>query len=239
MCPHLTVSWLTIVFMLITSTIQVEIKLYMDQHLTVVATCHNLPPGWCCKNPSPPQFGRGNGLSNYLHWPFAVEFNHLHPRHLAAAFTPWNEQIDCDHLPPVKSKEGPGTFIFTTNYPVTLGAQPLFISGASYVQLPNKVPETVAEAELVAVQGLLGLRSLEKSWTAPGVHMRGSAEFETKSKRDIFGVQKGDAYIGPPPRGRFPDIITVNGTNYRSTNTSALDYRNADGELLDISDLGF
>ena len=239
-CSHSPAIWLTILSFLATLSLQVNINLNMGN--SIIATCTNFPPGWCCKNPSPPQLGsRASqvGLGHYRDYPLAVSYEHLQARHLAALFMPWNERFDCDHTPPVKTRSGPGSFVITINRNVGEGGPPEWISGASYIQLPNKVPETVSESEKMALQGLLGLRSAGKSWTAPGVTLKSEFGFRKSFRRDIFGGQRGDAYIGPPRQSRFPDVITVNGTDYRSTNTSLLEFRNADGDLLHASELGF
>ena len=39
---------------------------------------------------------------------------------------------------------------------------------------------------------------------------------------------------GPPPRWTYPDIVTLNETEYRSENTSELEYRSGGDELLDL-----
>ena len=235
---HSSVIWPTILSFLATLSLQVNINLNMGNG--IVATCTNFPPGWCCKNPSPRHSGSGAsqvGLGFDRDYPFAVSFEHLQPRHLAALYMPWNDQSDCDHNPPVKTRSGPGSFVIPSNRNVGEGGSPEWISGASYIQLPNKVPVTVSESEQMALQGLLGLRSAGKSWTAPGITMKSDFGFRKRFRRDIFRGQRGDAYIGVPPQSRFPDVITLNGTAYTSTNTSLLEYRNADGVILNAPEL--
>ncbi|KAL8734030.1 MAG: hypothetical protein Q9166_001791 [cf. Caloplaca sp. 2 TL-2023] len=144
----------------------------------------------------------------------------------------------CTNMPPTRTVRGPGHFL------VHNMVMPSPLSGVSYVQLPNEVPEDITTAEFVAVQGLLGLQTADKTWFAPGVIPStllgtGTSRFGSRSRRDVVRGLQGTAYIGPPPRSRYPDLITVNGTEYRSTNTSALNFQDSDGQFLDTSTLGF
>ena len=67
-------------------------------------------------------------------------------------------------------------------------------------------------------------------------------EGNKQMKRGVFrGDVKGTIYIGPPRRWRYPDLITEEGKEYRSSNrndTEALVFRSAGGEVFDISRLG-
>ncbi|KAL8916492.1 MAG: hypothetical protein Q9172_006282 [Xanthocarpia lactea] len=141
-------------------------------------------------------------------------------------------------MPPFRTQRGPGTF----RYP---DLRPFPITGVSYVTLPEGINEDITDNELLASEGLLGLRTTQQQWTAPGVsaaalfNAAALGALGSKFRRGIIRGESGTVYIGPPPRGRYPDLAVVNGVEYRSTNTSALDFRDADGQLLDISTLRF
>ena len=140
-------------------------------------------------------------------------------------------------MPPFKIQRGPGNF----NFP---DLRPFPITGVSYIVLPQGIEQDTTNNEILASQGLLGLRTAQQQWTAPGVSAAAlfngaaSGALGSKFRRGIIRGESGTVYIGPPPRGRYPDLAVVNGVEYRSINTSALDFRDANGQLLNISTLG-
>ena len=60
-----------------------------------------------------------------------------------------------------------------------------------------------------------------------------------KSRRNTIKNGHGTAYIAIPPQWTYPDQITVNGTDYHSANTSALEDFDTNGKYVDLTDLGF
>lgn len=94
-------------------------------------------------------------------------------------------------------------------------------------------------AEYHVAQGLLGLATAGETWSAPGLNLKGLPGFWSNCRREIINGQRGIAYIGPPPHSRYPDLIFVNGTEYRSINTSALEFQSKDGRFLDALSLDF
>ncbi|KAL8819422.1 MAG: hypothetical protein Q9223_002134 [Gallowayella weberi] len=202
-------------------------------------TCTNLPPGYCCQTPTYNTFQAPEPIHTPPQtFPLAVRVTWLLPNQVAGIYTTDGDRSGCSKMPPFRTFMGPGSW-----YIPNLSLQP--VSGASYVVLPKLLPVDTTTSEHLAAEGLLGLHSADKQWTAPGVSAQ--ALFRTipgpsglKSRRSTIRGQRGMAYIGPPPRSRFPDVITVNGTMYRSTNkTSTLDFRGPDGQPLDTSILGF
>ncbi|KAL8680001.1 MAG: hypothetical protein Q9186_003767 [Xanthomendoza sp. 1 TL-2023] len=166
--------------------------------------------------------------------PIGIQVRSLLPSHVAGIFMADGTHRACSKMPPFKSIRGPGSFTTPNMF-----RQP--VSGVSYVVLPKVMPTDTTISEYLAAEGLLGLHTADRQWTAPGVSAQ-QRWFGTvarasglKSRRSILRGQQGIAYIGPPPRGRFPDVVTVNGTEYHSTNTSSFEFRGADGQLLDTS----
>lgn len=223
-------TWFCILFSLVTSTIQVDIRMVMSTSYAI--TCSGLPPGYCCLIPV------GLHHSFPAFFPLAVSIGPLHVRDLGVVFEARGNLGGCATLPPVKRFTGPGTFI-VRNDPVPPRTEPYRFTGASYVTLPNAVPADITTSELLAAQGLLGLATGGATWSAPNTKWKQFPGPRDKSRRDIIRGHKGNAYAGPPPQSRYPDIITINGTDYHSTNTSALNYQSADGQPLDTADLGF
>ena len=220
-------TWLCILFFLVTSTVEVDIRLVMGPFYAI--TCSGIPAGYCCLVP----VGVHRNFPTFP--PRAVTIGPLHVRDLGLVFEARGNLGGCDTLPPVKRVSGPGTFV-VYNSPELPRTEPYRFTGASYVTFPYSVPVDVTSSELLAAQGLLGLATASATWSAPNTKFPG---VRRKIRRDIIRGQKGNAYVGPPPRSRYPDIITINGTDYHSTNTSALNYQSANGQSLDTADLGF
>lgn len=53
-------------------------------------------------------------------------------------------------------------------------------------------------------------------------------------RRGVIAGEPGQAIIGPPPYRRYPDRITINDKVFQSADTQQLDYRDAEGNLLDL-----
>ena len=224
-------SRFVILALLVMLTLQVDIDLIMDEPLGATITCTNIPPGYCCLTPMP----LGQISRRFpTHYPSHIFFRALHTRHLAVAFEARGNLAGCDAIPPARKQWGPGSFLLHSAAPPPRATQFQF-TGASYVTLPN----TVEADEYHAVQGLMGLATADRSWSAPGVGMRNMPGFGSNFRRDIIDGQRGIAYIGPPPHSRYPDVITINSAVYRSTNTSALTFRSESGQILNTSILGF
>ena len=111
-------------------------------------------------------------------------------------------------------------------------------TGASYIILPKTVPPDDRTAMFLMAEGLLGLVWGGGRWFSTQAKIRGIPGATRKSRRGIVSELKGTVYSGPPPRWRYPDSVTVGGTKYLSTNTSALEYYSAEGKMPDIAALG-
>ena len=108
-----------------------------------------------------------------------------------------------------------------------------YFTGVSYIRLPKTLPIDRRSSSWLAAEGMLSLVWGGGKWmTERGKHT--NIPRSEKMRRGRTSMLEGTAYIGPPPRWRFPDLITVNGTDYRSPNTSALYYKSADGQVLDL-----
>ncbi|KAL8871081.1 MAG: hypothetical protein Q9174_003012 [Haloplaca sp. 1 TL-2023] len=124
--------------------------------------------------------------------------------------------------------------------------------GVSYVRLPasSGLPYDKRLGDLLAAQGILGLvwprrlmlPSLFETWisdagigrfVSSGGSMRKRQDFGTGSSSSRPEKLQGRAYIGPPPRSRFSDMATINGTEYLSQDTSKLRYVSRNGQVLD------
>ena len=126
--------------------------------------------------------------------------------------------------------------------------------GVSYIRLPasSELPHDRMSSEALTAQGILGLvwpqrlklPSLIDTWISdaaigrlvtPAGQMRKRHALDTNSSTRRPSKLPGRAYIGPPPRRRFPDMVKVNGTEYLSGNTSELRYVSVDRQVLDRS----
>ena len=222
-------TWLSILFFLVITTVEVDIQHILGPTCTM--TCHGIPPGQCCFVP----VGLERQFPTY--YPIAIAIGPLMVRDLGVIFEARGNLGGCSTLPPVKRVHGPGIFL-VRNLPEPPQTELYRFTGASYVTFPNSIPVDITASEIAAAQGLLGLTTASESWFAPNTDWRPYPRTRPKSRRGIIRGQKGNAYIGPPPQSRYPDVITVNGTDYRSTNTSALNYQSANGQLLDFAALG-
>ncbi|KAL8956261.1 MAG: hypothetical protein Q9183_006360 [Haloplaca sp. 2 TL-2023] len=123
--------------------------------------------------------------------------------------------------------------------------------GVSYIRLPasSELPHDRMSREALTAQGILGmvwpqrlmLPSLFDTWISDEAIGRLVTSAGQMGRRDALGTGSSDrrpsklpgrAYIGPPPRQRFPDMIKANGTEYVSRDTSELRYVSEDGQVL-------
>ena len=222
-------TWLSILLFLVIATVEVDIQHIMGPQFTI--TCQAIPPGQCCCVPILMQH------QSPTLYPIAIAMGPLMVQDLGMIFEARGNLGACNALPPVKRLQGPGTFL-VRNSPAPPRTEQFLFTGASYVTLPNSIPVDTTASEMLAAQGLLSLTTASESWFAPNTKWRVSPRTRPKSRRGIIRGQKGHAYVGPPPQNRYPDVITINGTDYRSSNTSELNYQSANGQLLDLAALG-
>ncbi|KAI4233278.1 MAG: hypothetical protein L6R40_007116 [Gallowayella cf. fulva] len=229
---------ITLLLFLPHPTSQVDITLVMSS--TASVTCTNIPPGYCCQTPT------YNPLSTHppptQAFPLSIQIHHLQPRHLASIYLGLPLRLACTNTPPHTTIRGPGSFHIPnpSHHPIT---------GASYIFLPYTFPLDATVSEYLAVEGLLGLQAGDKQWTAPGVspqalfrigHKKKIRKARAGSLAPSAGRKAGRAYIRAPVWRRYPDLAVVDGREFyrESGNTSALEFRDADGRLWEMSRIG-
>ena len=108
-----------------------------------------------------------------------------------------------------------------------------YFTGASYISVPAMVTDGGGgQSAWLQAEGVLGLvwgggEWFAKGWSGPGATRR-------KRRRGIVSEEKGTVYATAPRSWVYPNSITVNGTEYTSGNTSALEYASADGTRLAV-----
>ena len=109
-----------------------------------------------------------------------------------------------------------------------------YFTGASYISVPATLPSSITSNSLwLQAEGVLGLVWGGGQWFAD-VAKGSGVPGARKRKRGIISAAKGTVYAVAPTRWVYPSSITVNGTEYTSGNTSALDYASADGTRLPV-----
>lgn len=138
-----------------------------------------------------------------------------------------------------KTAIGPGDLEFYAwDDPISTADDPVdhVFSGVSYIRLPTntELPPDLKTSAWLTAQGMMGLAwGARQLWSPKSATKANIPRGETiRGGRTSF--LHGTAYIGAPPRWRYPDQITVNGTEYHSPNTSMLRYESADGQVLDL-----
>lgn len=231
MFSRIALPLLTVLLWLTTSTSQVDVSIVLT--LDSSLACFNLLPGQCCTVPL--QHSRRQRELSVV---TGIAINHLLVRDVGIIFTATQDKQGCDNMPPARNIRGPGHF--SVNNPRRLP-----ISGVSYIRFPQDWPPDVEKREILAAQALLHLEAQGQQWTAPGVSApRGFFGLGSgrsglrKVKRGVIAGAKGTAFIGAPRYSRYPDQITVKGVDYRSADTSALEYKDTNGNVLDLSTIG-
>jgi len=217
-------------------------------HVEIVyQVCSNLRPGRCCQErprtlvagvPPPPFPTR------------VVSFEGLEVLDVAAAWQPQGHSGGCKGTP-AGTSIGPGNWRFPAE-----GAPEMILTGASYLKIPTKIPAGREHAPLMEAQGVLGLLTGGGGWVSSLASDRlrqqilkaasslgGSAlQFSPRrrseiKRRGIISRDKGIVFTQPPPGVQWPDLITVNGTNYREESVGSPIYRNDEGAVLDFKDV--
>lgn len=194
MLIRINATWPTILSMLITSTLQVDISLLLANQATV--TCTGLPPGYCCLTPLPML------QRTPVSYPTTIQIRHLHARHIAGVFEGQGNRQGCTNIPPAKALRGPGSFSVNAQDVTTRHPAPFQFTGASYGSLPNEIPTQATVSEYLAAQGLVGLQTQRQQWTAPGISANifsgvRPGGFKRRSRRDVIrggpGIEPGIA----------------------------------------------
>lgn len=201
----------------------------------IYQNCYNLNPGECCKG-LPIQF------THYFNpfFPATADWSNLLPSHVAAIWGRRGSIRDCSGTI-LDTWPGPGSW----HYEGTGEQQP---RGASYIQLPASFPPVNnGNVNWLMAEGMLGFvwgggqwfagggqgstRPVPRSIAGAGDHERG----RRRPKRGIVSAQKGTAYVQPPRKWRWPDSVTVNGTEYSNAGRGDMRYESADGNPLPLN----
>lgn len=137
-------------------------------------------------------------------------------------------------------------------------------SGASYVTMPQALPPGGTASDWLSMQGMFGMawggsktaNQLNgwlssgpdaKAWvqTAAGSTLRSALAMKRRRsrsnvRRDVIlaaGVGQGQVWIGPPPKARFPNTFSVNGTKYEDQGKLDGTYADSTGEVVDLKSL--
>ena len=190
-----------------------------------LATCENLQPGECCRALP---FNILEDITNPLiTHPWFINVVGLHATDIAALWEAPGGHPGCSGRPAF-TMTGPGD-LFQFDFNVDRTKTHRF-TGASYVTMPTRTPPDEKTSAWLSAEGMFGLVWDGGDWFSAAAKQLGVPG--AKTKRNIRSPLKGTAYIGQPPRWRYPSVVSVNGTEYRSSNTSALDYRDSEGRLL-------
>ena len=218
MIPRVEISRACLFLLFCTLTLPVDVGF---RFMLGSVACDNLRPGECCRK-------RNFFFDSFsLGFPSLVTIGALADNEIAALWeNPHGYESEACSGIPAKTFSGPGSFrVFAWDDPLAATIEdPLDhnYTGVSYVRLPtlSQLPPNLETSDWLAAEGMLGLAWNRYDWksTRERVNTRPS-----KMKRTLSTL-KGTAYIGPPPRWRFPDWITVNGTRYHSLNTSEPNY---------------
>lgn len=206
--------------------------------------CRDLAPGVGCRAPFRPR-SHGRYVSDQE--TIGVTIKNLRATEIAVVwqgrggngpgFLPKNAIGDCSGTV-AQTLVGPAHSAFFGNMDAGGGPRGYFYTGASYIVMPKTLPPDARTAMFLMAEGMLGLVWGGGSWFSPQAKTVGIPGATRKSRRGRVSGLEGTVYSGPPPRWRYPDSVTLDGTKYESTNTSALDYYSAEGTLLDIAALG-
>ncbi|KAI4183725.1 MAG: hypothetical protein L6R41_005221 [Letrouitia leprolyta] len=205
-------------------------------------TCRNLLPGECCS----PIFRRGPRGE--------VEFSDLHDLEIAIVWR--NEEnpfyairSGCDgrvlaaHVGP--SLPGGRWHLVWSSFLPLAGQIPA--AGASYIRIPQSAPPKIEDGTSAWIGGT-GIRALSfhgGSWFAKrddafrkqrrDSTLPGPETWQIVSSRSI--LMGGTVYYTNPPKGRYPDLIGVDGKNYTDDGRGDLRYQSANGVILNLTAL--
>ena len=230
------------------SSLQVDVEfLYFGGRIEF---CHDLLPGECCIGLNPggypdrSEFSRYYGNPEILRfYPLVVRIKKLFLYEIAAVWgaidvgtQSINIRAQCDGTPK-RTLVGPGDFQINAwdNHFAELDDAPEHIfSGASYIRLPTNLPPDKKTSLWLAAEGMLGLAWGGGKWLSQGARTM-NLPLNSNMKRGMESNLQGTAYARPPLLWRYPDLISVNGTDYRSMNVSALYYQSTDRQTLDLT----
>ncbi|KAL8803013.1 MAG: hypothetical protein Q9182_003439 [Xanthomendoza sp. 2 TL-2023] len=212
---------------------------YFGDVVSWVAGCSNLPPGECCIKP------RGLIID-----PGFVYFADLENLDIAFVWSDrrlswWRTTDGCSGIPFRSQVGGPTwNYKWANRNPFLESQGEARAAGASYLRLPPKLPPDPTEVNWLGVEGIKGLVWGGGKWFAsePGQTHAGlvwkrqsGSPPASQISRNKSVLKGGTFYAVPPPRGRYIDWITINGTNYTSNVADDLKYRSEAGRVLNLN----
>lgn len=240
-----------ILLILVANTLQVDITIHFaarDFDFTSAEfTCTNVRPGHCCSLPWLHAL-RLHSVSDLI---FTIRFDHLLALDIAAV---WGVYLPDEHTRDNDAcrgtigatRTGPGSWKWDVLHQD--GARHLAAKGASYISLPSNVPPNTRASKWLTAEGVVGLMwGGDARWFANpraesilGVDRgasSGGVAAKSRLKRDIHSPLKGTVWATPPPRSVDPDLVVVNGTEYRDYGEGDLMYRDTAGNILNLSNV--
>ncbi|KAL8788417.1 MAG: hypothetical protein Q9195_007296 [Heterodermia aff. obscurata] len=213
--------------------------------------CSNLQPGYCCRS----RQGSTTAPPNYR----VAVFEDLGPLDIAAVWQGDPVPRGCSGRV-ASSRNGPGIWRFPGA--AGAGTEGVVVAGASYVRLPQSISAERASRPMLEAQGILAMVTGGEGWVSEraslrlqqqalrtasmlrnmllvggsldaagpsGFHPRKRSEYK---QRVVVRKEQGVAFVQPPPRTQWPDLIIVNGTNYTEQSVGSPVYESRDGGVL-------
>ena len=218
--------------------------------------CHNLQAGHCCQNR---HYG-GRSFARFVNYRVAI-FHGLEALDIAAVWQANGDRGGCSGRV-ASSKNGPGTWRFPE-----AGNAGVVLTGASYVRIPQSISAERAGTPMREVQGILALITGGTGWVSESaspnlrqqalstasflrsvllgegtLNTAGSSESELRKRseykrRAAFRKEPGVAFLQPPTRIQWPDLIIVNGTNYTEQSVGSPIYQSSEGAVLTLENI--
>lgn len=191
--------------------------------------CSNLRPGECCKMRDPDLPSLNNAFD-------VINFYHLDILDVGAV---WSEALYS--LSPSNGCSGPaidahiGLSGSTWTFSSDDYSPEAFPTGAMYFRLPRSQEPSQKDKSMLGTEGIGALVRGGHKWSSHKVGISLSGSFPRK--RAIISQDTGIAFLNGPPRWRYPDLISANGTNYTDDSRGDLVYRSENGAVLDLNDL--
>lgn len=247
MTPFLSTLWLLVSLLFPASTLQVDVEFLYFHGRT--DRCTDLLPGQCCVGLEPGEYPDASEFSRYYgnpeirrSYPLAVKIERLLDYDIAAVWgavdvraPPLDMRAHC-HGVPKETMIGPGDFqvVAWDNPYAQLDEAPDHVfSGVSYIRLPTNVPSDEKTSLWLSAEGILGLVWGREKWLSQEAKDMNLPLGNMKRGRE--SSLRGTAYARPPLIWKYPDVITMNRTEYVSTNTSRLYYKTAGGQTLNLA----
>ena len=240
---------LSSIIVLLETCRSVDITFYDDRLPGSVISCPALPPGQCCLNP----FNSRQPVQSER-----VKFSYLAANQIAAV---WKLRPGVGRTSRGNggcsgvvddSKAGPGPWVWRSHHvddygnPGFAGWVLVKATGASYIEMPVRLPPQVGTRSHLAVEGLLGLVWGGGNWFVSEAAQRllgGGSEGgsgvvpRSRLRKDIRFAEKGTVYATSPKKAVYPTLVIVNGTTYTDGGRGDLVYRSEADAVLDLGDL--